>query len=563
MIKLRLLLLTLLLATAGAAVLPSKTSALSGGEFQSGRIMDDSVFFNGNALNTGDIQAFLNAKVPVCDTNGSQPHGGTTRGAYGASQGYPPPYTCLKDYRQDVPNKPAEPGLCNGFTAGNKSSAQIIFEVGQSCGVSQKILIELLEKEQSLVTDDWPWWIQFRSATGYGCPDTAACDAEYYGYFNQVYHAARQYKRYAKDESLFRYRAFRDNTVQYNPNAGCGAGNIFIRNQTTAGLYNYTPYQPNAAALINLYGLGDGCSAYGNRNFWRLYNDWFGNTFGAAYYTGYEAQSAYPAIDPGSQTTSYISYKNRGSVAWYDDVGLGQAPAGTKPVHLSTSHPLNRTSPFSAGWPSPTRPAVNFSVVYESDGTSLAANQHVAQPGQVVRFSFPITASATQLAGTYQEFFQPIIEGTSDGLLNDPWTRLDVTVNAKPAIAWHSQGTYPIVKPTEKVTTFMRYKNTGNSYLYDDASIGSAVAGTFPVHLATGSPLNRSSAFSSNWPSPSRPALNFAAVYEADGTTLTGNQHVATPGQIIKFEFPITAPQGYAASTTREYLRPILEGSSD
>jgi uncharacterized protein Veg len=43
-------------------------------------------------------------------------------------------------------------------------------------------------------------------------------------------------------------------------------------------LYKYTPYTPNAAALNNLYGLGDNCSAYGNRNFWRYFTDWFGST---------------------------------------------------------------------------------------------------------------------------------------------------------------------------------------------------------------------------------------------------------------------------------------------
>jgi hypothetical protein len=42
-------------------------------------------------------------------------------------------------------------------------------------------------------------------------------------------------------------------------------------------LYDYTPYTPNAAALNNLYGTGDACSSYGNRNFWRYYSDWFGN----------------------------------------------------------------------------------------------------------------------------------------------------------------------------------------------------------------------------------------------------------------------------------------------
>jgi hypothetical protein len=55
---------------------------------------------------------------------------------------------------------------------------------------------------------------------------------------------------------------------------------VFIENQATAGLYNYTPYTPNDAALNNMYGTGDACSSYGNRNFWRIYTDWFGNPNG-------------------------------------------------------------------------------------------------------------------------------------------------------------------------------------------------------------------------------------------------------------------------------------------
>jgi hypothetical protein len=143
----------------------------------------------------------------------------------------------------------------------------------------------LLQKEQSLLTDDWPWSIQYRSATGYGCPDTAPCDSEYYGFFNQVYSAARQFKRYGLDKDLFSYRAGSNNYIQYNPNAGCGGSTVYIQNQATAGLYNYTPYQPNTSALNNLYGSGDGCGAYGNRNFWRLFNDWFGSTTGPPDYS--------------------------------------------------------------------------------------------------------------------------------------------------------------------------------------------------------------------------------------------------------------------------------------
>lgn len=254
--------------------------ALSGGEFQVGRIIDDGIFYNNTKMNGAQIQQFLNAKVPICDTNGTQPYGGTTRAEYGASRGYPAPYTCLKDYRENTVAKVAEPGLCNALGAGNKSAAEMIYEIGLVCGINPQVLIVLLQKEQSLIADDWPWSVQYRSATGYACPDTAPCDAEYYGFFNQVYSAARQFKRYVRDANLFQYRAGRDNYIQYNPNAGCGGTNVYIQNSATAALYNYTPYQPNPSALANLYGLGDGCGAYGNRNFWRMFNDWFGTTIG-------------------------------------------------------------------------------------------------------------------------------------------------------------------------------------------------------------------------------------------------------------------------------------------
>lgn len=277
------LLLTLSIFLAAVCVFSGSqaVSALSGADYKAGQIIDDSLFFDGATMSVGEIQGFLNSKVPVCDTNGTRPYGGTTRAAYGASRGNPAPYTCLKDYRQNTVNKNAESGLCNGITASNKSSAEIIYEVGLSCGVSPKALIVLLQKEQSLITDDWPWSIQYRSATGYGCPDTAPCDAEFYGFFNQVYAAARQFKRYARNPTSFNYRSGQTSYVLYNPNSRCGGSNISIENSSTAGLYNYTPYQPNQPALNNLYGIGDGCSAYGNRNFWRMYNDWFGTTLGS------------------------------------------------------------------------------------------------------------------------------------------------------------------------------------------------------------------------------------------------------------------------------------------
>jgi hypothetical protein len=272
-----------IITAAATITLPSHAAALSGNDFQSGRIVDDGVYFNNGGFTVQDIQTFLNSKVPSCDTNGTQPYNGTTRAQYGASKGFPAPYTCLKDFHQTTTNKPAEAGLCTGYGQVNQSSAEIIFGVAQSCGINPRVLIVLLQKEQALVTDDWPWSRQYDAATGYGCPDTAACDTQYSGFFNQVYSAARQFKYYAKNANSFNFLANRNNSIQYNPSAGCGSSNVTIQNQSTADMYNYTPYQPNQAALNNLDGSGDGCSAYGNRNFWVYYSRWFGSTFGTKF----------------------------------------------------------------------------------------------------------------------------------------------------------------------------------------------------------------------------------------------------------------------------------------
>jgi hypothetical protein len=231
-------------------------SAADARNFNPGNIISDGLFYDGASMSAGEVQSFLNSAVPTCRSG----------------------YTCLKDYRQATPTRAAVSGRCAAYIgAANESAAQIIAKVGQACGFSQKAMIVLLEKEQGIITDDWPSARQYRSATGYGCPDTADCDSTYYGFFNQVYAAALQFKNYQANPTRWNHVPGRVNTVRFNPNAACGSSQVYIQNAATAGLYNYTPYQPNASALANLYGTGDGCGAYGNRNFWRMYSDWFGS----------------------------------------------------------------------------------------------------------------------------------------------------------------------------------------------------------------------------------------------------------------------------------------------
>lgn len=248
---------------------PAQTSAVSGSQWQPGYIIDDSLFFSPNMMGANDIQTFLSAKVPTCDTN----HGGGG------------PYTCLKDYTQYVTPTSPDAYCSYGISEGTKSAAMIISEVAWACGINPQVLIVLLQKEQALITDTWPTNRQYQFATGFCVFDSGSpppsCEGTD-GFFRQVYYAARQFQRYVKQPLSFNYRAGQTSFISYQANnPGCSGSNVYIQNGATAALYNYTPYQPNQAALNNLYGEGDGCSAYGNRNFWRMFNDWFGPTMGS------------------------------------------------------------------------------------------------------------------------------------------------------------------------------------------------------------------------------------------------------------------------------------------
>lgn len=334
--KLKLLILTLGLALSG--FLCKSVLAVSGSDWQPGRIIDDTIFTDKTSLSPDQIQVFLNSKMSNCDTYGTQnvtyrypfgtgPTVTTTRAVYAQRKGNISPtgtqiFTCLKDYVEVAKTAPSSTAPQSNYGGqasppGGKSAAQIIWEAAQDYNISPKALIVTLQKEQGLVTDDWPLYNQYLYAMGAYCPDGpsgAQCDSSYASFSLQIRESAR----------LFRY--YLDNMNQawwpYNPNSpsskrvgrnqiywnvattGCGYSEVQIETMATAALYTYTPYQPNQAAISNLYGQGDGCSAYGNRNFWRTFNDWFGLTTGSLVRTSnnatvylVDADKKYPIAD--------------------------------------------------------------------------------------------------------------------------------------------------------------------------------------------------------------------------------------------------------------------------
>lgn len=448
-------------------VSPAKAEA-----FDPGRIIDDAVFTNKSSMSVADIQNFLNSKVPVCDTwHAPGP----------SAQGATPPWVCLKNY-----------------TENGKSAAQIIWEQAQNFNLNPQVLIVTLQKENGLITDDWPYPWQYRTAMGFACPDNGTCDPAYYGFTQQVYQAARHFRNFY-DLNPAWYIPYSPGVryVRWNPNSACGGSNVNIQNRATAALYSYTPYQPNAAALNNLYGTGDGCSAYGNRNFWRDFNNWFGSTLAAPYRWEYVGQSASGNLVAGQKTTWTLSARNVGTATWTN--------SGSNPVRLGTDRSRDRNSAFC-------------STTWSSCNRAATLNEASVPPGGIGTFTFEVQAPAN--AGNYNEYFNLLAEGNT--WMNELGLFFNPSVYSGSfgsSVVSNNIPTSITAGGTANVSIVM--KNTGSTYWYNN--------GKYSVNLGTSSPQDRSSQFATNtWLGTSRPAKM--------------TESVVAPGQNGTFNFTIKAP---------------------
>ena len=234
-----------------------KIHAYDFSNFNPGNIISDGVMSNANAMSVEEIQRFLTSKNACKDTNiaKAKSYPGLR---YHIENGH---FVCLSEETFE-------------YNGQKQTAAQVIYDAARDFQINPQVLIVLLEKEQGLITDTWPNHIQYRSATGFGCPDTAECDSKYYGFRNQVRNAASMF-RSVLSGGWTNYPVGK-NYVQYHPNPNCGGSVINIENRATSALYRYTPYQPNGGALANYPG-NSYCGAYGNRNFYVTVRQWFGS----------------------------------------------------------------------------------------------------------------------------------------------------------------------------------------------------------------------------------------------------------------------------------------------
>ncbi|MFA6428039.1 MAG: hypothetical protein WCW02_00645 [Candidatus Buchananbacteria bacterium] len=150
------------------------------------------------------------------------------------------------------------------FDGNYKTATEIIYNAAQNNKISPRLLLVMLQKEQSLIEDPNPTNRQYQWATGYGVCD--GCDITdprivlFGGFGNQVELTARIMRKYFEKSEQYNIQSGHT----YNLAETFGSSLIYEitpTNQATANLYIYTPYR------------------HGNELFWKIWTRYFKRTY--------------------------------------------------------------------------------------------------------------------------------------------------------------------------------------------------------------------------------------------------------------------------------------------
>ncbi len=131
-----------------------------------------------------------------------------------------------------------------------RSAAAIVVQAAHAWGVSPKVILATLQKEQGLLSATKPSASALAWAMGCGCPDSGSRATVYEGFGNQIWCGAQ---------------SLHDDGQAWHAGLAkaCGDGTVKPVDQASYALYTYTPW----------IGLAGG----GNKLFWELYDQYFGD----------------------------------------------------------------------------------------------------------------------------------------------------------------------------------------------------------------------------------------------------------------------------------------------
>ncbi len=244
---------------------------------------------------------------------------------------------------------------------------------------------------------------------------------------------------------------------------------------------------------------------------------------------------------PGQKFNVKIMVKNTGDLAW-------QA-GGTTPVRIGTSRTLDRGSSFATGgdgsipltenWPSYNRPS-------SLDGRFDPPSNHVVPassiaPGEIGVFSFTMTAPSQ--SGTYNEYFQPVVDGV--GWLPDYGIYFPLRV-LEPGYHYEYAG-----QQNPGAVAYGDTSPTAKLHLRNSGSASWPIGGN--VRLGTDRSQDRISELKGpDWLSGNR-------ITSLDQNLTRPGASEVKPGEIgvFAFSFAGTSPD----STYTEYVRPVVDGA--
>lgn len=213
-------------------------------EFNPENIISDFDLLDYNSMDLNDIQKFLEKKNSFLATY-------RTVNAHGT------PNKSAAEIIYDATHQNYD---CGGIDLGvspteadKKAKCRIITTV------SPKLLLVLLQKEQSLTEATNPSQSSLDWATGYGCPDSVACNPYYKGFGKQINSASLQFLAYINEQYRYSYK-MGQTYIFTNPYGDISTATMSVtpQNKATAALYNYTPHVFN-----------------GNYNFFKLWKKYF------------------------------------------------------------------------------------------------------------------------------------------------------------------------------------------------------------------------------------------------------------------------------------------------
>jgi hypothetical protein len=202
---------------------------------------------------------------------------------------------------------PLDSLVTTDYAGKKKPAAQIIFEACQQWHISPRVMLTMLQKEQSLLTRTTLTATTLSRAIGAGCPNGST--NRYPGFGQQMWYGARLLDGYGEGKNGSTIALYRSGMYVYDiyqtPNV-----KVYPANLSTYKLYVYnpsigakTPYGDLSAQASNLSG---------NANFWMIYRKHFGD----------------PTANPPAYHTKVVIARK--VQLWNSTIGTKRSPSPSK-----------------------------------------------------------------------------------------------------------------------------------------------------------------------------------------------------------------------------------------